>query len=109
MLSSRIAGDGDRDGLPNVLMEAQSQGLPCVATRISAIPELIVDADTGLLAEAGDAPSIAEAVGRLIRDPALRRCLGEAGRKRVADEFQFGVGVDRLRELFAAATAETDR
>ncbi len=109
VLSSRIAGDGDRDGLPNVLMEAQSQGLPCVATRISAIPELIVDADTGLLAEAGDAPSIAEAVGRLIRDPALRRRLGEAGRKRVADEFQFGVGVDRLRELFAAATAETDR
>jgi len=106
VLSSRVAGDGDRDGLPNVLMEAQSQGLPCVATRISAIPELVVDADTGLLAEAGDPRSIAEAIARLIRDPALRRRLGDAGRQRVASEFRFSAGVDRLQARFAAATAE---
>ena len=43
VLASRIARDGDRDGLPNVLMEAQSQGLACLSTRVSAIPELIED------------------------------------------------------------------
>jgi glycosyltransferase involved in cell wall biosynthesis len=106
VLSSRIAGDGDRDGLPNVLMEAQSQGLPCVATRISAIPELVVDCDTGLLAEAGDTGAMAEAMARLIRDPALRRRLGEAGRQRVAREFRFGAGIDRLQARLADAAAE---
>ncbi|MCK7495263.1 MAG: glycosyltransferase [Comamonadaceae bacterium] len=49
VLSSRVAEDGDRDGLPNVLMEAQSQRLPCVATAVSGIPELIEDGVTGLL------------------------------------------------------------
>jgi glycosyltransferase involved in cell wall biosynthesis len=48
-LASRVARDGDRDGLPNVLMEAQSQGLACVATRVSAIPELVRDGETGVL------------------------------------------------------------
>ena len=50
-LASRVARDGDRDGLPNVLVEAQSQGLACVATRVSGIPELIDDGVTGLLVE----------------------------------------------------------
>lgn len=106
VLSSRVAGDGDRDGLPNVLMEAQSQALPCVATRISAIPELVSDADTGLLAEAGDHQALADAMARLIRDPALRRRLGAAGRQRVAREFRFGAGIDRLQARFAGAAAE---
>src|SRR6185295_15381951 len=47
VLASRIARDGDRDGLPNVLAEAQSQGVACVATRVSAIPELVRDGVTG--------------------------------------------------------------
>src|SRR3569623_997459 len=49
VLPSRIASDGDRDGLPNVLLEAQSQRVACVSTRVSGIPELIVDGVTGLL------------------------------------------------------------
>jgi glycosyltransferase involved in cell wall biosynthesis len=55
VLASRIADDGDRDGLPNVLMEAQSQGLACVSTAVSAIPELIRDGGTGLLVPPDDA------------------------------------------------------
>lgn len=106
VLSSRIAADGDRDGLPNVLMEAQSQGLPCVATRVSAIPELVVDGDTGLLAEAGDSRALAAAIARLIPDPALRRRLGEAGRQRVAREFRFGAGIDRIQAQLAGANPE---
>jgi glycosyltransferase involved in cell wall biosynthesis len=62
VLASRIAADGDRDGLPNVLMEAQSQGLACVATRVSAIPELIEEGVTGLLV----APQSAAAGRRIV-------------------------------------------
>ena len=53
VLAAKIAEDGDRDGLPNVLMEAQSQGLACVATDISAIPELIEDGCDRLAGPAG--------------------------------------------------------
>ena len=100
VLSCCIARDGDRDGLPNVLMEAQSQGLACVATRISAIPELVDDGATGLLAEAGDPRALAGAMARLIRDPRLRGRLGAAGQQRVAREFRFDDGIDRLQDRF---------
>jgi glycosyltransferase involved in cell wall biosynthesis len=103
VLSSRIARDGDRDGLPNVLMEAQSQGLACVATRISAIPELLEDRGNGLLADAGDVAGLAEAMLRLIRDPGERRRLGAAGSERVRREFCFDEGIDRLQARLAGA------
>ncbi len=104
VLSCRIARDGDRDGLPNVLVEAQSQGLACVSTRISAIPELVADGGTGLLVEAGDVQALADAMARLIRDPVLRERLGAAARQRVLREFRFDEGIDRLQDrLFAAA------
>lgn len=102
-LFSCIAKDGDRDGLPNVLMEAQSQSLACVATRVSAIPELLEDGCSGLLAEAGDAQALAEAMARLIRDPALRRRLGTAGRQRVIREFRFDRAIDRLQQRLMGA------
>ena len=89
VLASRVASDGDRDGLPNVLMEAQSQGLPCLATRVSAIPELIQGGVTGLLVEPGDVDGLAAGLERLIRDADLRRNLGEAGQARVRREFDF--------------------
>ncbi len=72
VLASRIARDGDRDGLPNVLMEAASQGLASVATRAGAIAELLIEGETGLLVPAGDPAALAAAIGRLIGDPALR-------------------------------------
>ena len=89
-LTSRIADDGDRDGLPNVLVEAGASGLPVVATKVSAIPELITDGVSGILAEAGDVEDIAGAMESLIRNPQLRRKLGAAGAARVAEDFDFG-------------------
>ncbi|MCB2103042.1 MAG: glycosyltransferase [Rhodobacterales bacterium] len=100
VLASRIADDGDRDGLPNVLMEAQSQALPCVATRVSAIPELIVDEETGLLVPPDDPPALAAALGRMVADPALRRRLGAAGSDRVRSQFGFQNGIDVLAKKF---------
>ena len=103
VLASRIARDGDRDGLPNVLLEAQSQGLACLATRTSAIPELIEDEVTGLLVPPGDPDALAAGMERLLRDPGLRRRLGAAGERRVRAEFSSRVGADRLAAKFHEA------
>ncbi len=105
-LFSCIAKDGDRDGLPNVLMEAQSQSLACVATSVSAIPELLEDGCSGLLAEAGNARALADAMARLIRDPGLRRRLGSAGRLRVTTEFRFDRAIDRLQHRLAGTPGQ---
>ncbi|MEE2759959.1 MAG: glycosyltransferase family 4 protein [Pseudomonadota bacterium] len=104
-LASRVAADGDRDGLPNVLMEAQAAGLPAVATNVSAIPELIAGGVTGLLVKAGNAAAISDALERLIRDPALRRQLGAAGAARVAKEFDFAVCIKAVLPRFGLMQA----
>ena len=105
VLASRIAADGDRDGLPNVLVEAQSQGLACVATRVSAIPELIEDGVTGLLCRERDPAALAARIERLIVAPDLRESLGAAGRRNVAENFHMRPGIERLLARFRAAGA----
>ncbi len=99
-LASRVARDGDRDGLPNVLLEAQSQGLPCVATRVSAIPELVRDGQTGLLVEENDPDALARALEALISSPARRRALGLAGQARVAEVFGLDANLEPLARKF---------
>jgi len=108
-LACRVARDGDRDGLPNVLMEAQSQALACVATRVSAIPELINDGTTGLLVTENDGPSLAAALEALIRSPGRRRALGDAGQARVRAEFAASANLERLAARFGLAAAHEDR
>jgi glycosyltransferase involved in cell wall biosynthesis len=105
VLASRVAGDGDRDGLPNVLLEAQSQRLACVSTAVSGIPELIVDGDTGLLVEPRAPAALAAALTRLVADPALRRALGRAGFERTTTRFASHAGADLLAKRFAASLA----
>jgi glycosyltransferase involved in cell wall biosynthesis len=102
-LASRVARDGDRDGLPNVLAEAQSQGLACVATAVSAIPELIEDGRTGLLDAPENPQALADALASLIRDPARRRALGNAGRLRVTEKFTIEKNIARLTRRFGLA------
>jgi len=99
-LASRVARDGDRDGLPNVLMEAASQRLAALATRAGAIEELVEDGRTGLLAPAGDPPAFAAALRRLITDPALRTRLGAAAQTRVAADFDAAPGIRSLARRF---------
>jgi glycosyltransferase involved in cell wall biosynthesis len=101
-LPSRMASDGDRDGLPNVLMEAQIMGLPVAATRMAAIPELVVEGETGILVDPGDAPGLAEALVSLARDPAARARLAAAGRTRVRAHFSAEGGLDHLAGLLGA-------
>jgi glycosyltransferase involved in cell wall biosynthesis len=101
-LPSRVSADGDRDGLPNVLMEAQSQKLPVVATAVSGIPELIEHGVTGWLVPERDRDALASALQQLIGDADLRRRLGEAGYARTTREFAMDAGIERLVARFAA-------
>jgi len=75
------------EGLPNAVLEAMAAGLPVVATAAGGTPELVVDGETGLLVPPGDVTALEEAIERLLRDPGLRRKMGEAGRKRVEGHF----------------------
>ncbi len=100
-LPARIAGDGDRDGLPNVIMEAMAQELPVVSTAVSAIPEIVADGVNGLLVPPEDPAALAAALERLLRNPALRAGMGAAGRARVLAEFGMDRGIDRIAGLLA--------
>ncbi|HEY7140405.1 MAG TPA: glycosyltransferase [Methylomirabilota bacterium] len=102
LLASEVAPDGDRDGLPNVVVEALSQGLPVVATRAAAIPELLVDGLHGRLVPPGDAGALAAAVEGLARDPAARRRMAAAGIARVAGGWDLDTGADRIHGFLRA-------
>lgn len=98
VLPSRISKNGDRDGLPNVLMEAQSQKLACLSTNISGIPELIEHSKTGWLVPQKDVNALKTALYTLITDVALRESLACAGLKRVREHFSLNRGIDQLVE-----------
>jgi len=100
VLAAKVAKDGDRDGLPNVLLEAQSQGLACVATALPGIAELIEDGRTGLLVAPEQPEPLAAALEMLIRRPELRSQLGAAGEARVRREFDMHAGIDLLADRF---------
>jgi glycosyltransferase involved in cell wall biosynthesis len=109
VLASRIAPDGDRDGLPNVLLEAGAEELAAVASRIAAVPELIEDGVNGRLVPPDDPPALAAALATLLRDPAARLRFGQAGRRRVLDQFAMEPGLDRLTARLAGVLELTDR
>jgi glycosyltransferase involved in cell wall biosynthesis len=100
VLAAKVAKDGDRDGLPNVLLEAQSQGLACVATALPGIAELIEDGRSGVLVTPADPKALAAALERMIRSPVLRRRLGDAGEARVRRDFDMNFGIALLARLF---------
>ena len=98
VLPSQISADGDRDGLPNVLMEAQSQRLACLSTDISGIPELIEHGKTGWLVPEKNSEALKQALLELITDPGLRASLAQAGLERVSHYFALDHGIDQLVE-----------
>jgi glycosyltransferase involved in cell wall biosynthesis len=105
VLASKVAKDGDRDGLPNVLIEAQSQRLACVSTDVSAIPELIEQNVTGLMVPPGNPIALGEALERLIRHPAERARLGAGGEHHVRRHFSMEAGINLLATRFGLTSA----
>jgi glycosyltransferase involved in cell wall biosynthesis len=95
-----LGADGDRDGIPNVLLEAMAMHIPVVSTRFSGIPEVIEDGLTGLLVPSRDAEALARALARLLDDPDLRQKLGHLGRRQVEERFDIRTNVKQLVELF---------
>ena len=93
------------EGLPVVLMEAMAMELPCVATWIAGVPEIIEDDLEGLLVPPASATAIADAVERLMADPEAARRLGIAARRKVVAEYHLGRNVERLAEEFRARLA----
>ena len=106
VLPAKEGPDGDRDGLPNVLMEAASQGLAIVATRFAAIPEFLRDGEDGLLVPPGDWAALSNAINLLVRDPCRRGALGRSGEARLRTSFGAESGLDWLA---GRLRAELDR
>jgi glycosyltransferase involved in cell wall biosynthesis len=88
------------EGFGIVLLEAMLAGLPIVATRVSAVPEIVIDGVTGILAPPGDEDGIAAGLTALISDPERRRELGEAGRRRAREEFSVARMTDRTVAVY---------
>lgn len=99
-LACRIATDGDRDGLPNVLVEAASQKLACISTDVSGVPELLTDEENGMVVAPENPQALAQALERAMRDPALRKRLGDAAEQRVRRHFDHNSSISQLKALF---------
>jgi glycosyltransferase involved in cell wall biosynthesis len=100
-----VGEDGNRDGLPTVLIEAMAIGTPVVSTAVTGIPELVRHEQTGLIAEQHDPASLAAALARVLDDPAQAARLAATGRALVEREFDVDRSAARLRRLAWPAAA----
>jgi glycosyltransferase involved in cell wall biosynthesis len=89
-----------REGLPRVLAQALAMGRPCVSFALDGAPEVVLDGETGYLAEPGDSAGLAEAIARLLSDPGLRARMGAAGRRLVDPAFRAETMVQEIAALY---------
>ncbi|MDX9972532.1 MAG: glycosyltransferase [FCB group bacterium] len=106
VVPSVVAANGDRDGIPNVMLEAMARGVPVVATGAGAIPEVLQDGVTGLMVAPRDSGQLAAAIGRVLTDSALRMRIVDEARTRIRGEFAPDFWLATLRNLFDTALAE---
>jgi len=92
--------DGDRDGIPNVLVEAMAVGLPVITTAVAGIPELVENNLNGLLCQPHDVEGLASGIIELLRNAEKRRQFGDAASKKVREQFDITQAANRLKALF---------
>ena len=97
-----LGADGDRDGIPNVILEAMAMELPVVSTNHSGIPEVIIDGVNGLLVPPAEAEPLAAVLAKLLDDPATRKKVGTKGRETIIETFTVERNVDKLLLKFLA-------
>lgn len=100
VLAAKVDDKGDRDGIPVALMEAMAREKPCVSTKVSGIPELVIDGETGILVEPDDPQELAKAIQKIIENPTLAQRMGKAGRKRVERAFSLDKQAQLMKEEF---------
>jgi colanic acid/amylovoran biosynthesis glycosyltransferase len=105
VLPSVVAADGQMEGLPVGLMEALAAELPVVSTRLSGIPELVRDGETGWLATPGDAPGLADALRAVLADPAEAAARAAAGRRLVEAQYDVRRSAAQMAQLLTAAVS----
>lgn len=98
-----VGHDGNRDGLPTVLLEAMALGTPCVSTDVTGIPEVIRDGTTGLVVPQHNPFVLAQALERLLEDANLRVALAKSARRLIERQFDISHNTARLREIFCSA------
>lgn len=101
-LPCRILADGDRDGIPNVLVEAMAAGLPVISTPISGIPELIENRHNGLLVSPESEAAVTKALLELYEDAVLRNRLADAALETVRDRFDGWATTRQLVDLLSS-------
>ncbi|MGB5629440.1 MAG: glycosyltransferase, partial [Woeseiaceae bacterium] len=96
---SLVARNGDSEGTPVAVVEAQMSSLPVVATRHAGIPEVVLDGETGYLVDEADIEGMANAMTRLAMEPGLARQMGENARNRAIDKFTMERHIDGLARM----------
>jgi glycosyltransferase involved in cell wall biosynthesis len=102
-LASEVQDDGDRDGVPNVIVEAMAMEIPVVSTNVSGIPESVIHGENGILVPEKDPSALSEGIAAVLNQPEMARQFGRAGRKKVEQEFDSLRNVHRIGAAFFQA------
>jgi glycosyltransferase involved in cell wall biosynthesis len=108
-LAPFVTDDGDRDGVPNVLVEAMACGLPVVSTSVAGIPELVRPGENGLLAAPRDVAALTGALAALLDDQESRKRMAVAARRTVVEHFDLRAAARQIAALFEQATSSDRR
>ena len=100
VLGCEVAKNGDRDGIPNVLVESLAMGVPAVSTNVSALPEILIDGTTGITVEPKNSTAFADAILKLLTDGTLREQVSREGRSFVHDHFDNKKLITELATIF---------
>jgi glycosyltransferase involved in cell wall biosynthesis len=100
VLDAVVLSSLNKEGLPNVLLESLAMGVPVVSSRMAGVPECVIEGETGVMVPPGDADALADAIAGVSADPAIRRRMGQAGRRLMEEKFDKNRQFDRFIEHF---------